>query len=483
MRIKNLAPSAIFLILVVLLAISVPSPVAADGGPIVPHDLWAELEEGHQIGVVTILGEDRARIDLFISILDATSVSHQITFFVPIGKNTADFQALEQDLFTFDERTTKWIDNALRDGASNRQETLQALFAGALLNNGAILIPAWAPLMLTGCGAASQKPEQVLTTESSEISIYGIDDNTDLNDLVQTSGLPDNVIGTLSRLKGQQIAIVKLNTKPASTLTQESTGPGQPAASEPGLHLSWTTEAITSDSGRTITYPLGTGDAWAKPIKLTRVYINANSEMDFSVQYPKLGAEHSGYDFISGSNIQPFTDSPAYAVDEARGSYGHVWRATYTQSNATSDVVITVKTAAYMEEHSFGYSLLFAFIIGILIWMFAWHYLMPVFLGKETIRKPGWWESLIYPGINFVFAIFPGAIFWLIFVMGLAAPALIIQFLVGVGVSIGFFMLIHSKRMGVSRGRALSAFVLTSLCGSAAYLILAVGFGFLVNAI
>ncbi len=366
--------------LVVLLAINVPSPAFADGGPIVPHDLWADLEEGHQIGVVTILGQDKAQIDLFISILDATPVSHQITFFVPIGKNTAGFQAVEQDLFTFDEHVTKWIDNDLRDGANNRQGALQALFAGALLNNGAILIPAWAPVLLTGCGAASQKPEQTLTTASSQISIYGIDDNTDLNDLIQTNGLPDNVIGTLSRLKGQQIAIVKLNTRPASTLTQESTAPGQPAATEPGLHLAWTTEAITADGGKTITYPLGTGDAWAKPIKLTRVYINAPSEMDFSVRYPKLGAEHSGYDFISGSNIQPFVDvpAPAYAVDEARGSYGHVWRATYTQSNATSDVVITVKTSsgfsrflAYMEEHGFGYSVLFALIIGILIWMFA----------------------------------------------------------------------------------------------------------------
>lgn len=95
----------------------------------------------------------------------------------------------------------------------------------------------------------------------------------------------------------------------------------------------------------------------------------------------------------------------------------------------------------------------------------------------------GWWESLIYPGINFVFAVFPGALFWLFFVSGWVAPALIIQFLVGVGISIGFFMLIHSKRLGVARGKALSAFVLTSLSGSAAYLILAVGFGFLVHAI
>ena len=96
---------------------------------------------------------------------------------------------------------------------------------------------------------------------------------------------------------------------------------------------------------------------------------------------------------------------------------------------------------------------------------------------------PNWFEALIYPGINLVFLVFPGSVLYLIYILGGTAAALVIQFLIGAGISIGIFMLVHSKRLGVTRGKALSAFILTSLCGSAAYLLLAVGFGFLVSAI
>jgi len=481
----------IALILIVLLAVVIPSPALADGGPIVPHDLWADLEEGHQIGVVTILNQDKARIDLFISILDKTAVSHEITFFVPIGVNTADFTALEQDLFTFDKAVTSFLDNALREGAVIKKHAVQALFAGALLTNGAILVPAWAPVLLTGCGAAEQQPESVITTESSQISIYSIDDDTNIDSLIQTTGLPQEVADTLAKLKGQQVAIVKLNTKPDTGETPGNNNFGSPANTEPGLHLSWSTAYIMSGSDKTFVYPLGTGAAWAKPIKLTRVYIQSLPGVGFRVEYPKLGTQHSGFDIIEGSRIQHFFDVPAYAVDEARGDYGRVWRATYTQSNPTEDVIITVKAEsgltrfmAGLEEGAFGYSVLFAFIIGILVWVFAWRLLMPVFLGKgEGVKVPGWWESLLYPAINFAFMIIPGAILWLVFTIGGVGPALVIQFIIGAGVSIGFFALIHGKKFGVSRGKAISAFVLTSLGGSAAYLLLAVGFAFLVNAI
>ena len=41
---KKFTFAAIFLLFTALLATAVPSPVVADGGPIVPHDLWADLE-------------------------------------------------------------------------------------------------------------------------------------------------------------------------------------------------------------------------------------------------------------------------------------------------------------------------------------------------------------------------------------------------------------------------------------------------------
>ena len=186
--------------------------------------------------------------------------------------------------------------------------------------------------------------------------------------------------------------IAELLTKPSTVLTGKTNqNPGQAAATEPGLHLSWKTAYVMSGTDKTFVYPLGTGAAWSKPIRLTRVYIQALPGLDFNVSYPALGTQHSGFDIIEGSKIQHFFDIPAYAVDEARGDYGRVWRATYTQSNPTKDVIITVKTAsglsrfmAGLEENAFGYSVLFALIIGILVWMLAWRFLMPVFIGRRN---------------------------------------------------------------------------------------------------
>jgi hypothetical protein len=483
--------TATFVLFIVILSITIPVPVMADGGPIVPHDLWSELKEGHQIAVVTIIDQDLATVDLFISILDKTAQSHEIVFFVPIGKESSLFNAKEEDLFSFDEATTRGLDNTIRQSATNRQHAVQALFSGALLTNGAILVPLWAPVLLTGCGAASPKPEATLQTESSQISIYGIDDNTDLDALIQTTGLPASVSDTLSKLKGQQIAIVKLQTKPEAG-EGESPVPGQPAATEPGLHLSWSTSLIPLEAGKTYTYPLGTGAAWSKPIELTRVYIVAPRGMDFDVQYPTLGTEQSGFDIIEGSKIQNFMDTPSYTVDEARGDFGRVWRATYTQSNPTDDIVIKVKPQsafssflADAEDGALGYSIIFALIIGVLVWVLAWRFLMPRFLGVAYGQQSRlrWPYALIYVAINFIFIIFPGSIFYLFFLVGMTLPALLGAFLIGGGVSIGLFSVIHGRHLGVSEGKAIRAFIFTSLSGSAAYLVLAVAFAWVVNAI
>jgi hypothetical protein len=149
---------ALIVLFIAILAIAVPAPVLADGGPIVSRDLWEYLKEGQQIAVVTINDRDLATIDLFISLLDTTDESHEVTFFVPLGKNASQFNAVERDLSFFDEAVTNALDKKLRDGATNRQRAVQALFSGALMTNGSILVPLWAPMLLTGCAAANPTP-------------------------------------------------------------------------------------------------------------------------------------------------------------------------------------------------------------------------------------------------------------------------------------------------------------------------------------
>jgi hypothetical protein len=472
------------------MSVCIPAPVNADGGLAVSYDLWTSVKEGQQIAIVKILDRETANIDLFISILDSTDESHEVTFFVPLGIKTSHFNAVERDFSSFD-MYTRPFDNILRESANRQQRVLQVLFSGALLTNGAILVPLWAPVLLSGCAAAEQQPEATLQTESSRIDIYGIDEDTDLNALIMTTGLPASVTGTLEKLTGQQIAVVKLQTQPKGS-QQTGTGESGQPASQPGLHLSWITTLLTEEGGATYSYPLGTGGAWSKPIELTRVYVTAPEGMDFSVSYPKLGAEKSGYDIVRGSNIYRNYDTVSYAVDDARGEFGRVWRATYNQSNPTDDIVITVKPQSGYSKFLAGiqadiveYSFIFAIVIGLLVWVLAWRFLMHRFLSIGGEKQPdlGWVGGLRYASINFLLMIFPGAFLYFGYLLGMKIASLTIVFLIMGGAIIGLFAAMHGDKLGVSRGKAVAAFVLTSLCGSAAYLALALAFAKIVNAV
>jgi hypothetical protein len=475
---RKLKAAAGLILLLVIMSIALPIPAGADGGPVVPYDLWENLREGQQVAVVTILNQSTAKVDLFISILDKTNQSHEVVFFVPVGTSISDFYVVEQEMTKFDQQVSGGLDDIIRQTAEDRQHAVQVLFSGALLTNGALLIPLWAPVLLTGCAAAEPQPEATFETESSQISIFGIDENTDLDALIKTTGLPGSVADTLSKLKDQQIAVVKLQTHPQSTVS----APSARISSELGIHLSWHTAFVSINSRPTYTYPLGTGGSWSKPIELTRVYIHAPKGMDFDVEYPAIGSDQSGIDLVKGSRINSYFQTPSYAVDEARGKYGHTWRATYTQSNPTEDIIIVAKPQSAfsqfqqsVQESAIFLSFFFALVIGLLVWLLAWHYLMPRFLGDYSAQQARlrWYFALIYPGINAVFIIFPGSILYLIFLVGLPVPSLIVTFFILGGVTIGMFALVHAGHLGVSRSKAMLAFIWTSLAGSGAYLVLA----------
>jgi hypothetical protein len=488
MHAGKLRVAVVIFFLAALIAVAIPGPAMADGGPAVTNELWESLKEGQQVAVVTVLDQDRARVDLFISILDKTGQSHEIVFFVPLGMKTSYFNAVEKRLLAFDKQATRHLDRIIRESDTRKRRAVQILFSGALLTNGALLVPLWTPVLLTGCAAMEQKPEVTLQTESSQIAVYGIEEDTNLYALIQTTGLPPAVANTLSRLEGQQIAVVRLQTKPQSEIEETATS-GEPS-SEPGLHLSWQTTLVPGESGKTYAYPLGTGDSWPTPIEMTRVYVVAPKDIDFDIQYPRLGSDQSGYDIIEGARISQYFEIPSYAVDEARGDFGRVWRATYTMSNSAEDIIIVAKPQsaysrflAYAEDSALLTSLCFAVVIGLLVWVLAWTWLMPRFLWGRAGPKVElrWYHALAYPGINIALMVFPGSVFYLFFLLGMPLPSLLGAFLVLGGAVIGLFWALHSGNLGVSRGRAIGAFIATSLCGSAAYLVLAVVFAVIIN--
>ncbi len=475
---------AVICIVIVMVSLARPFEARADGGPVVGPALWRYLSEGQQVAVVTLKDAESAEVVLFISLLDTTGESHEVTFFIPLGFGAAEFGVYEQELFSFDQANTRDLDRIIYDDVQRKQQAINALFSATLLTNGIWLLPLWLPAILTGCAEAA--PLATFETESSQVSIYGLEEDTDLDALIATTGLDPSVRETLRRLQGQQIAVVNLQTQARGTGGSSGEG-GLPG--ETGIRFKWTTSL--AQSGGTYHYPLGTGSAWYHPIEITRIYVVAPPGLDFDVQYPELGADRSGY---SGRNqrIVGNTQIPAYAIDEANGDFGRVWRAIYTQSNAAEDIAITTKpqssfsriSASLHSTGMSGLSLVFGLILALACWLLAWRFLMPRLLRGTYRGDPSklWQHALVYTGINIALLI-PGAILYVIWSFTGNVITLAILFLLFGGVAAAIFAASNIRRLSENRALALRAFALVTLASNGTYLVLAMGYAALTGII
>ena len=456
-------------------------PARADGGPIVGPYLWKILEEGQQIAVVTLVDTETAKIDLFISILDSSGESHEIVFFIPLGAEAGEFYVRETDSLNFDERNTYRWDVALNEETKSRHETISYLFGATLLTNGIWVMPLWLPLIFSGCGAPP--PEATFDTDSSQISIYGLDEDTDLESLISVTGLDASVRETLSRLRGQKIAVVNLNTEVKEA--GDGTG-GYRDTGDPGIHLSWTTSLIQGEEGASYAYPLGTGTAWYHPVKMTRVYVIAPPGIDFSVEYPELGSERSGYVRVFGGyqeRIYKNYDVAAYAVDEAKGDFGRIWRAVYTQSNAGEDIVVTARPQSSIDRFFTGLQkgrspgLIIMYIIALGLWLLAWRYLGPRLLPDSYQGNPKkfWKVALFYTGVNVILMI-PGVILYAMWLWTGISVTLAFLFILFGGVSLIVFAASRVKQLGLTFKQAIKAYSIVTLVSNGAYLILALAY-------
>ena len=91
---------------------------------------------------------ETAQVDLFVSILDQTGESHEITYFVPLGTQSAHLDVTEQNSVDFNRALTTDLDISLFRATRHNEDIIQGLFAGMFLGNGAILAPLWYPLIL-----------------------------------------------------------------------------------------------------------------------------------------------------------------------------------------------------------------------------------------------------------------------------------------------------------------------------------------------
>jgi len=483
----------------IIASVIIPASANADGGPMVDPLLFAQLQEGQQVAVIRLQDNNTASVDLFVSILDKTGESHDVTYFVPLGISPSNFQATQEDSVSFANSQTANLDQLIFQNYQQNQKIIQGLFAAALLTNGIWLTPLWLPMLLSSCSSPAA-PVATFTTPSSQINIFNIDETTDLDALISTTGLNPSVKDALSRLKGQQIAVISLKTSPSTSSIQQS-GTTSPAG-EPGLHLSWVTSLTTSKKGMNYAYPLGTGASWASPIVMTSVYVIAPQDLNFAVHYPKLGINRSGF-VQNGGNYEPsiasYTNVSAYAVDEGVGqnypnsgitdlSTIRVWRVTYTSSNSAEDIMITVNPnygstfGTYLRNKGPGIALIIGILVAILFWILAWYFLAPRLVGKNKRVRGLWQMSLPYLGLNLALFI-PGGILLFYFSFGVKIIPLVLLVLLFGFASIRVFVPNQRDRLKEVSGKAFKIFFAITATSGVAYLLFAVGYAWLVRAI
>jgi hypothetical protein len=227
--------------------------------------------------------------------------------------------------------------------------------------------------------------------------------------------------------------------------------------------------------------------------------------MDFTVQYPRLGTDHSGFNRPVFGNPEPqiirYYQTSAYAVDEARGNFGHIWRATYSQSNSAEDIVITATSSAEffntLRRVLVGWgtipNLLIGLLIALVVWVVAWRCIIPRMLGAEYHWRSSrlWRDVLIYPGINAallaVCAGIAGILFLISAGVGIIASLMVVVLIVlPVALALpGFIYLLkkHWLSFDAYRSQVLKAYIVVILVANFAYLALAVGYAALTGVI
>ncbi|MFC1900504.1 hypothetical protein ACFLYN_02810 [Chloroflexota bacterium] len=474
----------------------------ADGGPILTDpELWGMLEEGQQTAVITLRNDKTADVDLFVTMLDRSGESHEVIFFVPLGIDAANFNVTEKMSYKFDQDLTEKLDKALRNEVYQKRHISLYMLLPSTVINGGWMLAVYLPGLLSGCSYAGE-PEASYETESSRVDIYGLDENTNLDILIHTTGLDESVRDTLSRLRGQRIAVVTLQTQPPPSEGEGSGG----GLGQPGIHLSWTTALDPQSDTAVYSYPLGTGLAWAHPIEMTRVYVVAPRGLDFTVDYPELGEKHSGFTKevfgLPRPNIIRYHDTPAYAIDEGQNDSDRIWRATYTQSNSAEDITVNVGSSdgflASLRRTFVSWGVIPNLIIGLLIalitWVAAWRYIMPRMAGIEYKWKSRalWRDSLIYPAINAILLSGAASIIVIFYLIPSESSAhwiitlVLLIIIIGIPVLFAVPGVIYLLKKGwlkfdVTRNRAQLAFFIVIVVSNLSYLLLAFGYSALIG--
>ena len=164
---KSIKWPMIVLIMVIITFLS-PSRAFADGGPILSDpELWALIDEGQQIAVVTLGEGHQVQVDLFISLLDRSGEAHEIVFFLPLSENPFDFHVEEVNSLDFDQGITQELDEILHEefarAAFYQSNILFSLLPGTMLMNGSLSWPFLIWWGSSSCASSLLLPDGMFT--------------------------------------------------------------------------------------------------------------------------------------------------------------------------------------------------------------------------------------------------------------------------------------------------------------------------------
>ncbi len=384
----------------------------ADGMILAPSNVLRYFAERSQVGVVEVKADHTVAVDLYISLLDTSGQSHEVSFLLPLQAMPKDFRAQETALVRFSEARLQPLDGVLRaadherrqqQGAIVRAHTVTSLVAGPLAftaRNAALLEPLqWGTRGMPAGGAQSGPvPTISVRTEHSRLEVYASLQPDQLAALAQLSALPPKTRQALTSYVGRPFALVRLRTVPRAESAVEVDAGAHPRPSyvppeqQPGVVFSFDQAMIKDANGSAHRYdfPLGTGQAWEHPIPTTQVYVTGDEALNLTVDFP---GRPRGQGSLLSKGESGLHFSQAGAAD---GRQVHV--ATYLDSNPKQDIGIVLNSGGRSElalemREMRGRALLSRVAFPALA-LAAWALAFWLVVWKGSARQLGFWAAL-----------------------------------------------------------------------------------------
>jgi hypothetical protein len=492
-------------LLVLIVLFSITQNAVADGG-FVPSDLsvYYRMAEDQQIVVIDVQNENNVNVDMFISITDNSTESHEIVFFLPFYEKPKGFEVEEKDYDEFSAQKTAYLDRFVRENSGwkdyAKDRIALAATVGWFISGGpSFLGILYWQMGISGASSDLASPEEVMTTEHTRVEVYNVTSERDLEELLSKADVPTNVKNRIRVFGGTYLYFITLKTIPVA----RADGYGRNLNSL-GVHFSFQTEPKDG----VYTYPLSTGNTWHNPIPLTRVYVRNPRDVSVKLEYPKIGTKAEGWDYhdVFWMNRYPSLDEkipPRWDMDTADDPNFRVNRITYLYSNPDEDIWIKIDGKfgfiAFMEKFWVVISrFIFSIILPLLLLtlpLLFWFLYFRIFIVK-LVQYPSrlgmYLNALLYFIIN---SVIQTSLSWMTLLfffvimivlnsldMGLYThdgilvyviiliPAILIPMILGV-IALSFIFKLHNKLERLPLTRFLATYFLTVISHAAIALV------------